>query len=60
MDVLTETWLKVNTEDQAWLNQSDFKQGNYDTLTHNRGRDCNNIQKTIQNYPMGQRPHVDH
>ena len=33
--VLSETWLKDNTEDQAWLNQSDFKQSNYDTLTHN-------------------------
>ena len=37
--VLTGTWLKDNTEDQAWLNQSDFKQGNYDTLTHNRSSD---------------------
>ena len=37
--VLTETWLKDNTEDQAWLNKSDFKQGNYDTLTHNRTSD---------------------
>ena len=33
MAVLTETWLKDDTEDQAWLNQSDFKQGNYDKLT---------------------------
>ena len=37
--VLTERWLKDNTEDQVWLNQSDFKQGNCDTLTHNRPSD---------------------
>ena len=37
--VLTETWLKDNTEYQAWLNQSVFNQGSYDTLTHSRPSD---------------------
>ena len=31
--VITETWLKDSTEDQVGLNQSDFKQGSYNTLT---------------------------
>ena len=34
--LLTETLLKDNTEDQACLNQSAFKQGNYNTFIHNR------------------------
>ena len=37
--LLAKTWLKDNTKDQAWLDQSDFKQGNYDTLIHNRPSD---------------------
>ena len=34
--VITETWLKDTEEDQAWLDQSEFKQGNYNTLVQNR------------------------
>ena len=33
--VLTETKMKLNQQDKAWLNQSKFKQGNYDIITHN-------------------------
>ena len=64
--VLKEKWLKYNTEDKALLNQSDTKQGNSDTLTHNRPSDRKGggiaiaYQKTIQNHAMGQMPHVNH
>ena len=34
--VLTETWIKSNQQDEAWLNQSKFKQGNYDIIIHNQ------------------------
>ena len=33
--VLTETWIKSNQHDKAWLNQSKFKQVNYNIITHN-------------------------
>ena len=34
--VITEMRLKDTKEDQAWLDQSEFKQGNYNTLVQNR------------------------
>ena len=34
--VITETWLKNTEEDQTWLDQSEFQQGNYNTLVQNR------------------------
>ena len=33
--VLIETWIKLNQQDEAWLNQSKFKQDNDDIITHN-------------------------
>ena len=33
--VLIEAWIKLNEEDEAWLNQSEFRQGNYYIITHN-------------------------
>ena len=34
--VITETWLKDTGIDQAWLNQSELRQSNYDILLPNR------------------------
>ena len=34
--LITETWLKDTEEDQAWLAQSEFKQGNFNTPVKNR------------------------
>ena len=34
--IIAETWLKDTKEDQAWLAQSEFKQGNCNTLVQNR------------------------
>ena len=33
--VLTEIWIKSNQQDEVWLNQSKFKWGIYDIITHN-------------------------
>ena len=33
--ILTETWLKDTTEDQAWVNQSDLTQSNFKLQQHN-------------------------
>ena len=30
--LITETWLKAIEDDQTWWDQSEFKQGNYNTL----------------------------
>ena len=34
--VITETWLKNTDIDEAWLNQSELRQSNYDILLQNR------------------------
>ena len=34
--VITDTWLKDTKEDQAWFDQSEFKQDNYNTLVQNK------------------------
>ena len=34
--VLTETWIKSNQQDEAWLSQSEFKQDNYNIITYNQ------------------------
>ena len=34
--VITETWLKDTDIDEAWLNQSELRQSNYDILLQNR------------------------
>ena len=36
MALITETWTKDTQEDQAWLNQSELFQGQYEIPMHNR------------------------
>ena len=43
ISVLTETWIKSNQQDKAWLNQYEFKQGNYDIIT------CNHLLPNAEN-----------
>ena len=39
IEILTETWIKSKQQDEACLNQSKFKQGNYDIITQiNQGK----------------------
>ena len=37
--VLTETWIKLNEQEKAWLNQFKSKQGNYNIITHKQPGD---------------------